>query len=121
VLLRGQAIASAKHLHNSVHTFIGMGASLLLKDNVLLALVLSFLVIGTTIFIERKWLDEKIFKKKKWYAIAGYSALADTLSFFVFQPLPADHTAYSHNGARERSAGLSLLRPQEGKTGLGPF
>lgn len=59
-----------------INTFIGMGASLLLKDNVLLVFILSFLVIGTIIFIERKWLDEKIFKKKKWYAMAAYSALA---------------------------------------------
>jgi len=66
-----------------------MGASLLLKDNVLLALILSFLVIGTIIFIERKWLDERIFRKKKWYAIAAYSALAVTFIIglsFVSKP-----------------------------------
>ena len=72
-----------------INTFIGMGASLLLKDNVLLALILSFLVIGTIIFIERKWLDERIFRKKKWYAIAAYSALAVTFIIglsFVSKP-----------------------------------
>jgi hypothetical protein len=62
-----------------INTFIGIGASLLLKDNLLIALLLSFLVMGTIIFIERKWLDEKIFRKNKWYAIAGYSVLAVTL------------------------------------------
>ncbi len=59
-----------------INTFIGIGASLLLKDNVLIVLILSFLVIGTIIFIERKWLDENIFRKKKWYALSVYSALA---------------------------------------------
>jgi len=59
-----------------INTFIGMGASLLLKDNTLLTFILSFLVIGTIIFIERKWIDERIFGKRKWYAIAAYSAVA---------------------------------------------
>ena len=61
----------------------------MLKDNFLLAFILSFLVIGTIIFIERKWLDEKIFRKKKWYAIAAYSALAITFLvglFFITKP-----------------------------------
>ncbi len=61
-----------------INTFIGIGASLLLKDNVLIVLILSFLVIGTIIFIERKWLDENIFRKKKWYALSVYSVLAVT-------------------------------------------
>ena len=53
-----------------------MGASLLLKDYTILAFILSFLVVGTIIFIERKWIDERIFGKRKWPAIAAYSALA---------------------------------------------
>ncbi len=61
-----------------------MGASLLLKDNVLIALILSFLVIATIIFIERKWLDENIFRNKKWYAVSVYSALAVTLIIGLF-------------------------------------
>ena len=84
-----------------INTFLGMGASLLLKDNVLLALILSFLVIGTIIFIERKWLDEKIFRKKKWYAIAAYSALAVTfiigLSFVTKPSRETSHIITSIN------------------------
>jgi hypothetical protein len=53
-----------------------MGVSLLLKDYTILAFILSFLVMGTIIFIERKWIDERIFGKRKWYAMASYSALA---------------------------------------------
>ena len=61
-----------------INTFIGMGASFFLKDNTLLAFILSVLTIGTIIFIERKWINEKIFRQRKWYAIAAYSALAVT-------------------------------------------
>ena len=59
-----------------INTFIGMGDSFLLKDNILLAFILSFLVIGTIIFIERKWINERIFRKRKWHTLAAYSALA---------------------------------------------
>lgn len=72
-----------------INTFIGMGASLLLKDNTLLVFILSFLVIGTIIFIERKWINERIFRERKWYAIAAYSALAVTFIvglLFVSKP-----------------------------------
>lgn len=72
-----------------------MGASFLLKDNVLLVLILSFLVIGTIIFIERKWLDEKIFRKNKWYAIAVYSAMAVILIIgLLFVTKPGRETSH---------------------------
>jgi len=84
-----------------INTFIGIGASLLLKDNILIALLLSFLIIGTIIFIERKWLGEKIFRKKKWYAIAVYSALAVTfiigLSFVTKPSRETSHIITSIN------------------------
>jgi hypothetical protein len=72
-----------------INTFIGMGASLLLKDNILLVFVLSFLVIGTIIFIERKWFNEKICREKIWYVRAGYFALAVFFIiglFFITKP-----------------------------------
>jgi hypothetical protein len=71
-----------------INTFIGIGASLLLKNNAL-AFILSFLVIGTIIFIERKWINERIFRERKWCTIAAYSALAVTFMvglFFITKP-----------------------------------
>ena len=77
-----------------INTFIGMGASLLLKDNTLLAFILSFLVIGTIIFIERKWINERIFRERKWYAIAAYSALAVTfIAGLLFITKPSRETS----------------------------
>ena len=58
------------------NTFIGISASLLLNSSAIIAFVISFLTIGTIFFIERKWINEKIFRRKKWCAIAAYSFLA---------------------------------------------
>lgn len=58
-----------------INTLIGISFSLLLKGNVLIC-VLAFIVLITILFIERQWLYEKIFRKKKWFAVAGYGAVA---------------------------------------------
>ena len=52
-----------------------MGVSFLLKGSIL-AVVLIIIAIGTIIFIERKWIYENVFRRKKRYAVAGYSFLA---------------------------------------------
>ena len=59
-----------------INAFIGIVASVLLKDNAAVAWVLGALVIGTIIFIERAWLKENIFRNKRNYALAAYSVLA---------------------------------------------
>ena len=59
-----------------VNSFIGIGASLLLKDNALVALIIGALVIGTVIFIERAWLNEYMFRNQRGIALAAYSVLA---------------------------------------------
>ena len=58
-----------------VNTVLGIGFSLLLKGNILV-FVLAFIVVGTILFIERKWLNEKIFRNKKSWAVAGYATIA---------------------------------------------
>ncbi|MEI6155154.1 MAG: hypothetical protein WCQ90_13830, partial [Deltaproteobacteria bacterium] len=58
-----------------INIFIGMGVSFLLKGSIL-AVVLIIIAIGTIIFIERKWIYENVFRRKKRYAVAGYSFLA---------------------------------------------
>lgn len=58
-----------------INTLIGIGISLLLKGNVLIC-VLAFIILITILFIERQWLYEKIFRRKKWFAVAGYGAVA---------------------------------------------
>ena len=62
---------------------------MLLNSSALIAFVISFLTIGTILFIERKWINERIFRQKKWCAIAAYSFLAVLLIvglFFVTKP-----------------------------------
>jgi hypothetical protein len=71
------------------NTFIGISASFLLHSSTVIAFVVSFLTIGTILFIERKWVNEKIFRQKKWCAIAAYSFLAVLLIvglFFLTKP-----------------------------------
>jgi hypothetical protein len=57
------------------NSFIGIGASLLLKDNALVAWIICALVIGTVIFIERAWLNEHLFRNQRSFALAAYSVL----------------------------------------------
>lgn len=60
-----------------------MGVSFLLKGSIL-AVVLIVIVIGTIIFIERKWIYENVFRRKKRYALAGYFFLAALMLAFLF-------------------------------------
>jgi hypothetical protein len=62
---------------------LGMGVVSLLKGSIL-AYTLAVILVGTIIFIERNWLYENIFRRKKWYAIAGYSALVSLILVFLF-------------------------------------
>jgi hypothetical protein len=66
-----------------INIFIGMGVSFLLKGSVL-AVVLIVIMIGTIIFIERKWIYQNVFRRKKQYAVAGYSFLAALMLAFLF-------------------------------------
>jgi hypothetical protein len=71
-----------------VNAFIGLLASFLLKANTFIC-VIAVIVVVTIVFIERKWLYEKIFRNNKWYAAAGYSVLAVVMitgSIFLTQP-----------------------------------
>jgi hypothetical protein len=60
-----------------------MGVTSLLHGSVL-AYALIIILIGTIIFIERKWIYENIFRFNKRYAVAGYSALAVVMLIFLF-------------------------------------
>jgi 4-amino-4-deoxy-L-arabinose transferase-like glycosyltransferase len=66
-----------------INVFIGTGISFLLKGSVL-AVALTVIVIGTMIFIERKWIYENVFRRKKPYAVAGYFILAALMLVFLF-------------------------------------
>jgi hypothetical protein len=66
-----------------INIFIGMSVSFLLKGSIL-AVVLIVIVIGTIIFIERKWIYENVFRRKKQYAMAGYFLLSAFMLFFLF-------------------------------------
>jgi hypothetical protein len=65
-----------------MNIFIGMGVAFLLKGSIL-AVALIVILIGTIIFIERKWLYENVFRRKKRYAVAGYSSLAALMMVFL--------------------------------------
>lgn len=60
-----------------------MGVTSLLHGSIL-AYALITILIGTIIFIERQWIYENVFKFKKCYAVAGYSALAVVMLVFLF-------------------------------------
>lgn len=60
-----------------------MGVTALLQGSVL-AYTLIVILVGTLIFIERKWIYENVFKWKKWHAVAGYSVLAAVMLGFLF-------------------------------------
>jgi len=66
-----------------INIFIGLGVTFLLKGSIL-AVILIVIAIGTIIFIERKWIYENVFRKKKLYAVAGYSLLATLILVFLF-------------------------------------
>jgi len=76
-----------------INTLLGMGVASLLQGSVL-AYALIVILIGTVIFIERKWIYENVFRSKKWYAAAGYSVLAAVmLVFLYFITAPSRDTA----------------------------
>lgn len=66
------------------NVFAGVLASFLLKDNILFC-VLGIIVVITIVFIERKRIFEKIFRKNKRYAAIGYSflVLVMIIGFFL--------------------------------------
>ena len=66
-----------------INTLLGMGVVSLLQGSIL-AYALAVILVGTIIFIERTWLYENVFRRKKWYAIAGYSVLAASMLVFLF-------------------------------------
>lgn len=81
-----------------VNTLIGLSFSLLLKGNVLI-FVLAFIVLSTILFIERQWLYERVFRRKKWVAVASYGALALTmvLTLIVFTKSSRDMSVIVKN------------------------
>jgi len=66
-----------------INTLLGMGVASLLRGSVL-AYALIVILIGTIIFIERKWIYENVFHRKKQYAAVGYSILAAIMLFTLF-------------------------------------
>jgi hypothetical protein len=66
------------------NTFVGISASFLLNNSTVIAFVLSVLAVGTVLGIERKWLNEKIFRHNKWFEIGAYSFLAVILIVGLF-------------------------------------
>lgn len=71
-----------------VNAFVAVLASFLLKANTFIC-VIAVIVVVTIVFIERKWLYEKIFRNNKWYAAVGYGGLAVVMitgSIFLTQP-----------------------------------
>lgn len=73
-----------------INSFIGIAASLLLKDNAVVALIIVALIIGTVMFIERAWLNEQLFRNRRNYALAAYSVLAALFLaglFLVTEPM----------------------------------
>jgi predicted PurR-regulated permease PerM len=58
-----------------INSFIGIAASLLLKDNAVVAWVIGGLVISTVLYIERAWLQEHIFRNRRSSALIAYSIL----------------------------------------------
>lgn len=73
-----------------INTFIGLGSSLLLKDNALVAWVIAGLVIGTILYIERAWLTEHLFRNKWSYTYSAFAVLAVIFLvglFFATEPM----------------------------------
>ena len=71
-----------------------MGVAFLLKGSIL-DVILIVIAIGTIIFIERKWIYENVFRRKKLYAMTGYSFLALLMLAFLFLiTLPSRDTSH---------------------------
>ncbi len=66
-----------------VNALFGVLLSLLLKGNVLIY-SLTFVIFLTILFIERRWIYEKVFRQKTWRAVAGSTVLAGAMvGFFI--------------------------------------
>ena len=77
-----------------INIFIGMCVSFLLKGSTL-AVVLIVIGIGMIIYIERKWVYENVFRRKKRYAAVGYSFLAVLMMVFLtLITLPSRDTSH---------------------------
>jgi hypothetical protein len=59
-----------------INTMIGVGASLLFKDNLAIAWVLMVLVLITIIYIERAWLFVNVFRSRLGIAVATATLMA---------------------------------------------
>jgi len=75
------------------NSLLGVLVSLLLKGNALIY-ALTFVVVLTILFVERRWIYEKVFKKRAWQAIVGYLVmLAAMLGFLLLVTQPSRNTA----------------------------
>lgn len=73
-----------------INTFIGLGTSLLLKDNAVVICVIAGLVIGTILYIERAWLTEHLFRNNWRYTYSAYVVVAVIFLvglFFATEPM----------------------------------
>jgi hypothetical protein len=73
-----------------INSLIGICASLLLKDNIVIAWIIGTLVISTVIIVERAWLKENIFRNSRSYALTAYLILAVSFllgMFLVTEPM----------------------------------
>ncbi|GEM_PF-949247 len=71
-----------------LNALLGVVMSLLLSGNLLIYGLICILL-TTVIFIERRWIYEHIFKRKKWLALLGYGFLLVLIVssvFFFTQP-----------------------------------
>lgn len=64
------------------NSLLGVVLSLLLKGN-LLIYALTFVIVLTIIFIERRWIYEKVFQRKKWRAFLGYIVMLVAMVGFL--------------------------------------
>jgi hypothetical protein len=64
-----------------LNALLGVAVTLLLKGN-LLIYGLAFLIIVTMLFIERRWVYEKVFRRNPLVAAAGYAALVILMAGF---------------------------------------
>lgn len=83
------------------NSLLGVAVSLLLKGN-LLIYALTFLIVLTILYIERNWIYEKIFRKKKWQAVLGYIAILGALvGFLVLVTEPSRDTTLIVNATHK--------------------
>jgi uncharacterized membrane protein len=59
-----------------INTFLGLGATLFLKDNAVVTWLIISLVAVTIIFIERSWLNEHLFRNRPLFKYGSHATLA---------------------------------------------